>query len=241
MGASRAPDPELARAAAHVFVQDLELPTLTEADAHHLARTLRLRAGESVTASDGKGSWRRCVWRGDAVRGPSDLELDGPVVFEEALAPLITIGFALTKGDRPEAVVRGLTEVGVNRIQPLIAARSVVRWDAARAEHHLSRLRRVAIEAAMQSRRTWLPLVGPLLSLAEVASPSATMAAPGGGPVVLIRPTILVGPEGGWDDAELACGLDLVGLGATVLRAETAALAAGVVLCSLRSGALREG
>ena len=61
----------------------------------------------------------------------------------------------------------------------------------------------------------------------------------GGGPLDLSRPTVLVGPEGGWDDSELACGLSSVGLGPTVLRAETAALAAGLLLAALRAGTVR--
>ncbi|MGH9128229.1 MAG: RsmE family RNA methyltransferase [Acidimicrobiales bacterium] len=247
-----APGPELVASAAHVFVQDLGEPRVSGADTHHLSRTLRLRPGELVTAADGAGRWRRCVWRGAGAQLEARLEADGPVVVEERPGPAITVGFALTKGDRPERVVRGLTEVGVDRIVPLVAARSVVRWEAGRAEGHLERLRRVAREAAMQSRRLWLPEVAPLATVIDLVAglvagaapagpagaggPAGALAQPGGLPPSLEHPCVLVGPEGGWDTSELACGLGLVGLGPCVLRAETAALAAGIILCSIRAG-----
>ena len=59
---------------------------------------------------------------------------------------------------------------------------------------------------------------------------------PAGTPPSLARPVVAVGPEGGWDDDELALADGTVGLGPTVLRAETAAVAAGTILCALRSG-----
>lgn len=242
------PASELIVSAAHVFVDDLEALELTEADAHHLARTLRLRLGEAVTASDGAGRWRACAWRGldgSGLAARRCLEASGPELVVAPPAPPVTVAFALMKGERPELVVRGLTEVGVDRIVPFMAARSVVRWDGDRATHHLERLRRIARGAAMQSRRAWLPEVCSVVTLAELVSPArspaSVMAHPGGGPVSLDFPTVLVGPEGGWDEAELDRGLALVGLGETVLRAETAALAAGVVLCSLRSGLVSQG
>lgn len=226
-------------AAAHVFVDDLDDPLLGEDDTHHLARVLRLDPGQAVTASDGAGRWRLCRWRGSG--GSARLEPDGPVVVDARPAPAVAVGFALPKGGRPEWVVAHLTEVGVDGILPLYAGRSVVRWDGERAARHLERLRRVAREAAMQSRRTWLPELAPPRPAAEVAAglgPGA-LAQFGGGPPSLERPTILVGPEGGWTEAELSCGLPMVGLGPTVLRAETAAVAAGVVLCGLRAGTVR--
>ncbi|MGH9068321.1 MAG: RsmE family RNA methyltransferase, partial [Acidimicrobiales bacterium] len=166
------------------------------------------------------------------------LEADGPVVAEARPSPLVGVGFAPVKGERPEWVVQRLTEVGVDRILLLVAARSVVRWQADRVARHMERLRRVAREAAMQSRRLWLPEV---LAPAPVGEVAAALAHPGGDAPGLDRPVVLVGPEGGWDEAELAGGRPLVGLGPTVLRAETAALAAGLALCGLRSGWVRAG
>jgi 16S rRNA (uracil1498-N3)-methyltransferase len=219
--------------AAHAFVDDLAAPALAEVDRHHLERVLRLRAGEVVTVSDGRGRWRACRF---ATGG--QLEVDGAVVVEPAPAPALTIGFALVKGERPEWVVQKLTEVGVDRIVVLHTARSVVRWDAGddRAARRLERLARVAREAAMQSHRAWLPAIeGPVGFGSAAAWPGACLADAGaaGGPS-LARPSVLVGPEGGWTDEELGAGLPSIRLGPHVLRTETAAVAAGTLLSALR-------
>jgi 16S rRNA (uracil1498-N3)-methyltransferase len=224
-----------------VFVADLDALVLEDADRHHLAHALRLRPGEEVTASDGSGRWRRCRYvTGRPGSGLSEVALgpEGPIVSEEPPSPAVGVGFVVTKGPRPEWVVQKLTEVGVDRIVPLSSSRSVVRWDAPRAERNVERLRRVAREAAMQSRRNRLPDVTDVLPFADVALAGAAVALAevGGKPPSLEHPFVLVGPEGGWDHAELACDLPLVGLGPNVLRAETAAVAAGVLLCALRGG-----
>jgi 16S rRNA (uracil1498-N3)-methyltransferase len=224
---------------AHVFVADLDAPELDEPDRHHLSRALRLRPGEEVTVSDGTGRWRSCRYVTRRLGGDRQsvaLEPEGPVIYEEPPLPAVAVGFVVTKGSRPEWVVQKLTEVGVDRIVPLSSSRSVVRWDTPRADRNVERLRRVAREAAMQSRRNRLPEVTDVLRFAEVAVAGAALAEPGGAAPSLERPFVLVGPEGGWDRAEMACGLPLVGLGPTLLRAETAAVSAGVLLCALRAG-----
>jgi hypothetical protein len=104
------------------FVDDLDAPVLTEADHHHLARVRRVRDGEQLTVGDGRGRFRLC-------RFASTLEADGPVISVPVPSPTLTVGFALTKGDRPEVAVQKLTEVGVDVIAPFVAARTVVRWD----------------------------------------------------------------------------------------------------------------
>ena len=221
------------RASAHVFVDDLDRLELSEEDEHHLRRVLRITPGERVTASDGRGRWRSCRL------GPDGLLDEGVSGTDDPPQPRIAIAFALTKGDRPEWVVQKLTEAGVDTIVPFTAARSVVRWDDKKAVRNVERLRRVAREAAMQSRRTWLPTVAAICTFADVAGDGAALAQPGGAPPSLDRPQIVVGPEGGFSGEELACGLPLVGLGPTTLRAETAAVAAGLVLCQLRAGVVR--
>lgn len=217
--------------AAHVFVGDLDVLDLDPEDQHHLARVLRLRKGEAVSVSDGRGAWRPVTWTGEGV------EPAGPVEHEPASQPTVTVGFAPVKGDRPEWVVQKLTEVGVDCIVALAAERSVVRWDGERADRNLARLRKVAREAAMQSRRTRLPKVRGVVPFADLApGEGVALAEPGGEPPSLDRPVVLVGPEGGWSAAELAAEVPRVGLGPSVLRAETAAVAAGVLLCALRGG-----
>src|SRR4051812_23439651 len=222
---------EPAEAKAHAFVLDLVAPELDDGDRHHLLRVLRLRAGEAVTVSDGRGGWRPCRFGDDGA-----VEVTGPVVTEPEPAPSLTVGFALVKGERPEWVVQKLTEIGVDRIVPFVAERSVVRWDDEKAERNHERFITIAREAAMQSRRAWLPVVDPIATFATLAGqPGATLADRTGAPPTLQRPVVLIGPEGGWSEAERARGLPTVGLGPTVLRAETAAIVAGAALCGLRS------
>lgn len=239
------PDPALVRAAALVFVDDLAVPAVSAGDAHHLLDVLRLRAGEQVVASDGAGRWVACRVRADRAGGRADpavLEVDGPEVAVEPLRPAITVGFVPTKGDRPEWVTRRLTELGIDRIVPLRSARSVVRWDGDRGRRAVDRLRRVAREAAAQSRRVWLPEVAsvtPLDGLPAQTGSLVRLAHPGGGAPSLDPPLLVVGPEGGWSPEEVERHGPGVGLGPTVLRAETAAVAAGVVLGALRAGLVR--
>lgn len=226
-------------AAAHVFVDDLEDPVLGADDRHHLERVLRLRPGETVSAVDGRGGWRLCAFTGTAAHA-GGLEPAGEIGHVPPAEPGVTIGFALTKGDRPEWAVQKLTEIGVERIIPLVTARSVVRWEGDRAGRHLERLREVARQAGMQSRRSVLPVVEPATPLAEVLRSTATgapaLAEPGGEPPSLAHPMVLVGPEGGWDPAEVAAAPATVTLGPHILRTETAAVLAGSLLVAMRSG-----
>ena len=221
-------------ARAHAFVADLDVPALDDGDEHHLLRVLRLASGSDVTAGDGAGRWRACRLTG----GPA-LEMTGPIVGEPRPAPPITLAFALVKGERPELVVQKLTELGVDRIVPFVAGRSVVRWEPGRADRHVERWRTIARQAAMQCRRMWLPEVAPVAGFDSVAAmPGAALADAAGAPPTLDLPVVLVGPEGGWTVDERDSGLPTVALGAHVLRAETAAITAGAILTALRAGIL---
>jgi 16S rRNA (uracil1498-N3)-methyltransferase len=240
-----------------VFVDDLDRPMLAPEDHHHLARVLRLRPGETVTVSDGRGGWRVCAWPGSdrssrpgsgKVEARADLELEptADVVREAAPSPPVSVGFALTKGQRGDWAVQKLTEIGVDRIMPFAASRSVVRWDRPEAAAHVGRWRRLARESAMQSRRVWLPKVeemAPFADLVFVLSGNLrnlVLAEPGGEPPSLSRPSVLIGPEGGWSGEELAAGATTVSLGPTILRAETAVVVAGALFCALRASLIAE-
>jgi 16S rRNA (uracil1498-N3)-methyltransferase len=236
-------------AAALVYVADLEDPVPNAEDAHHLARVLRLRPGEPVVAGDGRGRWRLCRFRSDrraaSVAPEEMLEVNGAVTLAPRPVPEVTIGFVPAKGDRPEWVVQKLTEAGVDGIAVLRSARGVVHWEGERAAKALERLRRVAREAASQSRNPWLPQVTGVLDLAALAGAVApaplALAHPGGDPPSVTMPAMAVGPEGGWDDSELAPGgYRVVGLGPGILRSETAAVASGLLLCALRNGLVAE-
>jgi 16S rRNA (uracil1498-N3)-methyltransferase len=213
-----------------VFVADLHQPTLDADDLHHLARVLRVREGALCTISDGQGRWR-------AARFAAEPDPVGPIVEVPPPNPPLAIGFALLKGDRTELVVQKLTELGVDRIVPLMTDRTIARPDPARAAKLVERLRRIAREACMQSRRCRFPRIESVTPFDEVVGePGVALADRAGESPDLSHPFVLVGPEGGWAPRERGMAPHVVGLGRHVLRAETAALAAGALLAALREG-----
>ena len=221
----------LRRSAAHVFVRSLEIPSLSADDQHHLLKVLRVKSTDQITVSDGVGSWITATISKDGdVRATSELH----VVERPKWA--LSIAFAPVKGEKPELIVQKLTELGIDEIIPLApTARSVVRWDTAKAEKQTGRLQRVANEAAMQSRRVWLPVVQPVTQLADlVLRTDVSFADPGGVEVSAVHRTIVVGPEGGFTPGELGDSVGRVSLGESVLRAETAAIVAGALMTRCR-------
>jgi 16S rRNA (uracil1498-N3)-methyltransferase len=223
------------RAAAHVIVADLDRPELHEPDRHHLRSVLRVRSDEDVSITDGYGGWRLCRLTSAGVLTPT-----AEIVRQARPAPMVTIGFAPIKGERPGWAVQKLIELGVDRIVLLTSARGVVRWQGERAERHLDRLRAVALQAVKQSRRVWLPEIAGFEGAESLAAcPGVAMATPGGSPPSLDHPTVLVGPEGGWSPSEEASARATIDLGPGVLRTESAAVAAGVLLTALRAGLVR--
>jgi 16S rRNA (uracil1498-N3)-methyltransferase len=217
---------------------------LTGAEGRHAATVRRLRVGEQVDVVDGRGG--RAVCTVTAV-GRDVVELDVLQQEQEPPAqPRLVLVQALAKGDRGELAVELATEVGVDEVVPWAAERCVVRWDGPRGEKALERWRSTSREAGKQSRRSWLPVVGPHVSTTQVVEraraaavalvlheaaelPLATAPLPADGEVLLV-----VGPEGGLTERELtaltAAGGLPVRLGRSVLRTSSAgAVAAAVV------------
>ena len=134
---------------------------------------------------------------------------------------------------------------GVDRIVLLQCERGVVRWDSDRATKSMERLTRIVRAAASQSRRVWLPsLVGPLEAAGFLAAqPDAALCEPAGPGLAASEPLpgcLVVGPEGGFSPAELGACHHRVSLGPTILRVETAAVAAAAqwtALCPIDHGA----
>jgi len=218
---------------------------LAGAEGHHAADVRRLRAGEAVELVDGRGL--RVRGRVDAVsRGELSVEVVA-VAREPAPSPRLVVVQALPKGDRGELAVELLTELGVDEIMPWAAARCVAQWRGERGERALARWRSTAREAAKQARRAWVPEVAPLATMSQVADRLRSAAlplvlhedasdwqaddVPDDGEVVIV-----VGPEGGITDEELAAfaaaGAREVRLGPTVLRTSTAGVVAAAVLLS---------
>ena len=218
----------LRNSTAHVFVDAINAPVLDEVDAHHLLRVLRVKPSDAVTVSDGKGKWYSAVLNADA-----SINATSEVFMTVAPSWPLTVAFSLVKGDRPEWTVQKLTEIGIDEIVVLApTVRSVVRWDHDRSNKNIERLRRVAREAAMQSRRTWLPNVHGVTEMSTIAN--LFIADPSGVCLDASHRAIAVGPEGGFAPQETEDCDGLVSLGDTVLRAETAAVSAAVLMSDYR-------
>lgn len=212
--------------AAHVFVQSVDHPVLEPDDHHHLFRVLRIREGEHVGVADGVGSWRITAVRSGSLEPITE-------VVRDPEPPACRIAAAIPKGDRCEWMVQKLTELGVTDLWFVHCSRSVVRWEGERGARQLERMRRVAREAAMQSRRTWLPRIdGPVPFGRAVELENAVLADPDGA-ALTPGTTVLVGPEGGFTPEELALAPSRARLAAGILRVETAAVAAAVLLLNI--------
>ena len=210
-------------------------------EAHHASQVARLRTGESIEVSDGCG-WRA---RGTAV---SVTKTRVDVLVEECIfepePPLhLTLVQALAKGGRDELAVQAATELGVSRLVPFQAERSISRWDAEKRAKGVARWATISREAAKQAMRSRIPFVCDPVDLDGVveACDNATLLildprAEGGltewtrRHPGTTRIAIVVGPEGGLTDGEverlIAAGGHAVRLGREVLRTSTAGPAA---------------
>ncbi|MER7795923.1 16S rRNA (uracil(1498)-N(3))-methyltransferase [Microbacterium sp. NPDC096154] len=222
--------------------------TLTGAEAHHAAAVRRVRVGEAVTVTDGRGAWLEGECASVA---PREVVVRITARREEsAPAPRIALAQALAKGDRDELAVQAATELGVDEILPWQAARSVSRWEGPKAEKGRARWATIVREAAKQAHRAWLPEVTAVVSTAALAARAADSR------VLVLDPTaqarlsgvdlagerdilLVVGPEGGIAPEELErleeAGATRVRLGDTVLRTSTAGPAA-LALVNARLG-----
>ena len=221
-------------------------------EARHLRDVLRLNRGDEVFVFDGEGREFRCVIeRSD--RSGAVLEVKDEVEPASRESPLqVTLALALLKGEKFDLVVQKATELGVQRIRPVVTKHADVRLrDEADGKLRVARWQRIALEACKQSGRALVPKIDapvPCASLLESA-PSRdpewrVMFAERGGvgldlainelPQKPHAVTALVGSEGGWTDEEIGLarsgGWSVVTLGGRTLRAETAAIAITALL-----------
>lgn len=226
--------------------------TLGPAESHHLSRVLRLRAGDRVSVFDGLGAEYSCrITNSSGNRAL--LDIVGQLT-DEVESPLhLTLAQALAKGEKFDFIVQKATELGVRRIVPIVTDQSDVRLADERAGRRLERWRRVALEALKQCGRRLLVQLEAPLSFTEflhcenprsdrspgIESPlMLAFTEEGGAPLDLVlslhpspaQVTAIVGPEGGWSDAELRAmtefGCQTITLGPRTLRTETAAITA---------------
>jgi 16S rRNA (uracil1498-N3)-methyltransferase len=212
-------------------------------NAHHLTRVLRVEAGQKFEITDNERAWLATVEtaRKDLVRFTVEQEIPaGPEL------PGVTLYLALIKFDRFEWAVEKATELGVTRIVPFEASRSEQGLFAG-AHKRADRWRRIAREASEQSRRLRAPEIAlPVrLPLTDISTHRVWLdEQPGATPLITafaLRPgdlvSLLVGPEGGWVDAErhqfAESGWQAASLGPCILRAETAVCAALAIVCQM--------
>lgn len=234
--------------AATVFYLD-EVPepgaiaVLDGPEGRHAATVRRIRVGEPITLSDGRGVLAESEVVA-AQRDRLDLRVLNRTV-AQPVSPRVTVVQALPKSDRSELAVELMTEAGADAIIPWQAARCIANWEG-KAGKAVDKWRAAARTAARQSRRAYIPEVAELHRTRDLVEQVRKARADGaivaalhesgtgrftelpfdGAPEVVL----IVGPEGGLDAAELTglaeAGADIVLLGPTVLRTSTAAAVA---------------
>ncbi|MFC4603155.1 16S rRNA (uracil(1498)-N(3))-methyltransferase [Rhodococcus kronopolitis] len=213
-------------------------------EGRHAATVRRIRVGEQLVLADGRGAIARAVVV-EVGKDRLDLEIRERDELPAA-TPTVTLVQALPKAERSELAVELATEAGIDAIVPWQSARCVARWEGPKAVKGVARWQAVAVAAAKQSRRAHIPEVAELHRTAAVVELVSRVTA-GGGVVGVLHESattalaglsldgvaelvLVVGPEGGLDDAEVealtAAGAVAVRLGPTVLRTSTAAAVA---------------
>jgi len=234
-----------------------DLYVLDGAEGRHAGVVQRRGPGERLDVVDGAGTRLRCVV--DAVEGGEVRLRVDEVVAEPAPAVVLTLVQALAKGDRDELAVEAAVEVGVDAVVPWQADRSVVVWRGQRAAKSHAKWVATVRSAVKQARRACLPPVTEPVTTRQLAARVREVVAAGGGAVVLHEDAttplagvtlpapssdpsallVVVGPEGGISDAEVAAleeaGAVTARLGPHVLRTSTAGPVA-VALLSERLG-----
>jgi len=232
------------------FAPDELSATLGPEETRHLRDVLRLESGDEVYVFNGAGREFKCAVEVIA-RDSTKLRVVSEVPPARPESPLdLTIAIALLKGEKFDLAIQKLTELGVNQISPVITERADVRLkDSHDAEKRVTRWRRIALEAAKQTGRAFLPeILAPVrlsvLLEGSVGSVPRLMFAERSGTSlaeatnIFVEPpaeiVALVGPEGGWADEEIELagrgGWKIVTLGGRILRAETAAIVVASLL-----------
>ncbi len=214
---------------------------------HHALKVLRVGAGDTAMLFDGRGGqWRATLHpAGKALR--ATLEEFDDADREPPLA--LTLVQALPAGDKMDLVVQKAVELGVGRIQPVAAKRSVIRLSGERATRRVEHWRNIAVAACEQCGRNRIPAVAPILDLPQYLGAAARenglrfVCLPGvaGSLRDVAAPTapvsLLIGPEGGFEESEVlalrAAGFHAISLGPRVLRTETAGLGAVAAMMAL--------
>jgi 16S rRNA (uracil1498-N3)-methyltransferase len=219
---------------------------LTGPEGHHAAAVRRMRVGEAIALTNGRGLKARGV-----VRAVAPKQLTVAVHSVETIeSPVVsfTLVQAVAKGDRDELAIQAATELGAGKVVPWQADRSISKWDG-KEEKNRERWQQIVDEAAKQALRPWFPEVAQVQSSKSLAKQISESV----GTYLVLDPTspislnqvelsksgevaLIVGPEGGITEAELAifetAGAKRVHLGSGILRTSTAGMAAISVLAA---------
>lgn len=218
---------------------------LDEAERHHAINVMRVKIGDSITLFDGCGGEAPAVIQTAAKR--EVLCESQPMCHRDRENSLsLSLGVAMPKGDRAKELVERLTELGVNRLVPLLCKRT--QWEV--SENVIAKWQRIVIDACKQCGRNRLMEIEPPQSLSnwlvnEVSRlpGDAYFVHPGcdGAPVPTVadakQACATIGPEGGFSDEEVALadtrGWKRFSLGERIYRVETAAVLAAVKIAKL--------
>lgn len=221
---------------------------LPAAAANHVARVLRMRPGASLTLFDGSGNDYQAEITGTGKGNEVTVRIhaQAPGIAESPLR--ITLVQGVSRGERMDWTLQKATELGVDSIAPVLTARSVVRLDDKQMDKKQAHWQGIVIGACEQSGRSHVPVVQTPSSLRDylrtarqdglrlLLSPTAPVSLPTL-PSPPTRIELLIGPEGGLDDAEITsavqAGFTPVRLGPRILRTETAAVVALSILQGL--------
>lgn len=215
--------------------------TLTADEARHLRDVLRLKAGDEVYVFDGRGREFRCNVS-TTKRDSAELQIEAEIEPAKPESQLqLNLCVALLKGEKFDLVVQKATELGVTQITPLVTRYADIHLrDQSDATKRVARWQRIALEAAKQSGRAFVPEISlPVTFEASLEFEGGVMFSERGGEMFESLTgtnaiTALVGSEGGWADEEIeaaqARNFHIVTLGGRILRAETAAIAITVLL-----------
>jgi len=214
----------------------------------HLSKSLRVQPGHTIFLGDEQRRRHRATVR-QIEKDQLVAEIQETQCGPDPEVPSVILGQSVLKTEKMTWVVQKATELGVTHIVPLLTERVIPRLSSAQAKRHQDRWQRIALEAAQQSERWEVPTVSALQSFGEfcVAKRHKELSLilverePQGSLNSIAFPTqwedsliLLVGPEGGWTEAELTeaekRGYQKVSLGTRILRAETATMAALSIL-----------
>ncbi len=219
--------------------------TITGQDVNHIKNVLRMHPGQTIIVSDGHGRDFDVT-----ISRITDTDVQGEAIVRKSISPpkpALTVFQAIPKARKMDIVVEKLTEIGIMKIEPFIAPRTVVDFRRGQQEKRLGRWKALVLQAAQQSQRSFLPVVSEITKWPDILGkmlPYNYLVVPWEGesnqgikdalPDEAEEIGLVIGPEGGFSQDEVLAmveiGAKTVCLGRNILRAETAAIVASTLV-----------